>query len=80
MYQIAAVCVNSHAVSWLRASTQPTCENPIVTLFHTLGKNFAHAGRAFEAAHGSHFQQAPGHVEESVGTRSQRHRHWCKVL
>jgi hypothetical protein len=42
MYQIARVCVNSHAVSWLRVSTQPTCENPIVTGFHTLGKKFAH--------------------------------------
>lgn len=78
MYQIAAVCVNSHAVSWLRASTQPTCENPIVTQFHTLGKNFAHAGRAFEAAHGSHFQQAldmwrkvlgPDHSATATGVR-----------
>ena len=39
--QIAVVCGNSHAISWLGASTQPTCENPIVTQFHTLGKNAA---------------------------------------
>jgi hypothetical protein len=52
MYHIARVCVNSHGVSWLRASTQPTCENPIVTRFHTLGKNFAQADRALKRGHG----------------------------
>jgi hypothetical protein len=29
-----AVYRNSHMVSWLRASTQPNCENSIVARFH----------------------------------------------